>query len=179
MPKLIEHLREDILSVSKQILLTDGYAALTMRKVAAQCGIAAGTLYHYFENKDMLVANIILEDWLSVLTLMRQDCLDANSPEDGFCAVYGRIVSFQAPYLQIWEQYSFSGKSRSVFYQRHLQLVEQLRVIVHELLERFGLNQVDSIERFLAENLLTFANERRNFAPFAEITRRISHNKGE
>lgn len=173
MPKLIRHLRETILEITKKTLLTQGYQALTMRGVAAECGIAAGTLYNYFENKDFLVANVMLEDWILALAQMRRDCLSAASPTDGFRAIYESILSFQKPYIKIWEQYSFSGQSRGVLHERHLQLVEQLHLVVHELLARFSIEESDYIELFLTENTLTVANEGRDFAPFAEIIHRI------
>ena len=177
MPKLIEHLREDILRVSKQTLLSDGYPALTMRGVAAECGIAAGTLYNYFENKDMLVANVILEDWLSALRDMRESCLSAEDPVAGIRGIYRCIVRFQQPYLQIWEQYQFSGKNRGVYRERHMQLVEQLRVLLHELFSRFGISESAYVETFLAENTLSAATESREFEPFADIIKRIISEK--
>ena len=42
MPKRIENLKETILQHARQILLEEGYGALTMRAVAARCGIAVG-----------------------------------------------------------------------------------------------------------------------------------------
>ena len=50
-----------------QILLEEGYGALTMRAVAARCGIAVGTVYNYFPAKDMMVGNVILAGWLATL----------------------------------------------------------------------------------------------------------------
>ena len=72
MPKVIEELREKILAKTKEVLLQDGYNALTIRGVSAACGIAAGTVYNYFSSKDMMVAAVMLEDWLLALAKMKE-----------------------------------------------------------------------------------------------------------
>ena len=67
MAKIIENLHSTILTVGKRILLEDGYEQMTLRRVAGECGIAAGTIYNYFPSKDILVATIMLEDWKVIL----------------------------------------------------------------------------------------------------------------
>ena len=43
-PKIIENVREDILKTSRELLVSEGYKALTIRRVAGICGIASGTV---------------------------------------------------------------------------------------------------------------------------------------
>jgi AcrR family transcriptional regulator len=47
--------RQGILDAVVRVLGTHGLPGLTMDKVARQAGVAKGTLYHYFENKQDLV----------------------------------------------------------------------------------------------------------------------------
>lgn len=44
--------RRDILASAEQLLQESGYAALTMRGIAAGAGVSAGTVYQYFGGKE-------------------------------------------------------------------------------------------------------------------------------
>ncbi len=57
----IENARENLLTTGKDILLAEGYDRLNVKDLAAQCGMATGTFYQYFHNKDDLVMQIIYE----------------------------------------------------------------------------------------------------------------------
>ena len=63
MPKIIENLREKLVCEAKRQVEELGYANLTIRSVAAVCGVGVGTVYNYFSSKDSLVAAFLLEDW--------------------------------------------------------------------------------------------------------------------
>ena len=46
---------EEILAAARALLLEKGTGALTMRSVAAACGVAVGSIYNYFPSKGALV----------------------------------------------------------------------------------------------------------------------------
>jgi AcrR family transcriptional regulator len=50
--------RTAILTAAKTIISKDGYAAAKMSDIAAEAGVAPGTLYLYFENKEALASAI-------------------------------------------------------------------------------------------------------------------------
>ena len=54
-------LREKILDTSRHLLFSEGYSAISMRKIAKQIGVTATSIYLYFENKDHLVHTLIEE----------------------------------------------------------------------------------------------------------------------
>ena len=60
MPKVTaEHkaaVRERLLAAAEACLFEGGYEALTTRDILERAGLSAGTLYHYFEGKDELIA---------------------------------------------------------------------------------------------------------------------------
>ena len=53
MPKIVDHAKRriEILESSQDLFATQGYAALSMRKISTALGVTTGTLYHYFPNK--------------------------------------------------------------------------------------------------------------------------------
>ena len=54
-------LRRALLDHARHLLVTDGYDALSMRKIARAAGCSATSIYLYFENKDALTHALITE----------------------------------------------------------------------------------------------------------------------
>ena len=51
--------KENIISMSKEIVANKGLQAVNMRNVAQMCGIAVGSVYNYFPSKnDLMIATI-------------------------------------------------------------------------------------------------------------------------
>ena len=50
--------RRDVLEASTNLLHEGGWAALTMREVAARTGVSAGALYQWFDGKDEIFAEL-------------------------------------------------------------------------------------------------------------------------
>ena len=106
MPKRIENLREHLLQHAAQLLREQGYDALAIRRVAAACNVAVGTVYNYFPSKDMLAANVMLRDWMQALDDMRRESGAAESALEGLRAVYAAIAAFAKRYAGAWAQYA-------------------------------------------------------------------------
>lgn len=54
-----EEARQAILDATEDLLVEEGYEKLSMRKLAARCGYAAPTIYHYFGDKPGLLDTLI------------------------------------------------------------------------------------------------------------------------
>ena len=70
-PKIIENVREQLLEEAKRQIRENGYSKTTIRSVAGACRLGVGTVYNYFESKDMLIASFMLEDWMECLGEMQ------------------------------------------------------------------------------------------------------------
>lgn len=57
--KKSEITRERVLSVSSELFQRNGYLATSMRDIAAAAGMKSGSLYYYYESKEMLLAAIL------------------------------------------------------------------------------------------------------------------------
>lgn len=55
----IEAVKEEILAQAVDLIITDGYAGFSMRKLAQRLGFAAKTIYNYYQNKDELYLVIL------------------------------------------------------------------------------------------------------------------------
>ena len=87
MPKIIEGAREKILVNAKKRLFENGYQHLSLREVAKESGIATGTIYNYFANKDYLITHIMLEDWEIVMRKIGDRLENASCVKDGILGI--------------------------------------------------------------------------------------------
>lgn len=67
MPKILENVKETLLAEGCKLLLANGYTNLNIRDVAKNSGVAVGTFYNYFSNKDEIVRELILSHWGEIL----------------------------------------------------------------------------------------------------------------
>lgn len=64
--------REDILAAAARLFADQGFSATSMNQVAEACGVAKPTLYHYFQDKQALLAQICDSHVHALLTLVEQ-----------------------------------------------------------------------------------------------------------
>ncbi len=156
-PKIIQELRERILAAARRRLLTEGYAALSLRGIAQDCSIAVGTIYNYFPDKNTLIASVMLVDWLTALDKMDRGCAGARTISEGYLAIYAAIREFAQIYREVWTQFTRTGGSSGELDSRHLLLRDQLVARIAPLLERTGQTGCVDIAPILAETALSTA----------------------
>ena len=157
MPKIITDLRRDILEKAREILFSQGYEALAMRRVASACHVAVGTVYNYFPSKDLLVAQVILADWLTVLK--RIEALPpAPTPLDALQGVFRGLEGFYKQYSALWSEYTAAGHIAPTG-AYHRQLVEQMETVIGTALAPFAPLCSPALPGFLAEALLNAAGQ--------------------
>ena len=61
-----------IIAAGRQVFTTHGYAKATMAMIAREAGVADGTLYTYFENKDALARGVIADYYARLTDTARQ-----------------------------------------------------------------------------------------------------------
>ena len=103
MPKVIKDLKNNILSVSKDELFNKGYKELNMRNIAKRTNTAVGTIYNYFNSKEILVASIILEDWYKSTDEIKSVTDRALSIEEGLKGIkpFHRSIVCMVVYFKI------------------------------------------------------------------------------
>lgn len=71
MRKREETLRDQLLTVARDIVSTSGAEALNIRELALRTGVATGTIYNYFENKDEVLLTLSEEYWRKALAELK------------------------------------------------------------------------------------------------------------
>ncbi len=136
MPKIIDEAREKILNSAKRMLLEEGYNGISIRRVAQDCSVAVGTIYNYFENKNTLIAYVMMEDWQKALAAMDAGCEKAQDLYQGFTFILEAIKDFAGIYDKVWVQFSQYAGSSGEVNSRHLMLRGQIESRISALMVR-------------------------------------------
>lgn len=62
-----EAVRNQIISIARRIVSEEGTDALSIRRVTREMGYSVGIIYHYFENKERLLACVLEEGYARIL----------------------------------------------------------------------------------------------------------------
>ena len=135
MPKIIPDLKKNIISKGRTILFEEGYDALSMRRMANECGIAVGTIYNYMRNKDDLVAHICMEDWFEAVKSIKEELKEAEGFADAVGIIYRGVTSFRDCYIRCWREYSLSSGSKDIVSRIHPNLREQVAGMIEQFME--------------------------------------------
>lgn len=157
MPKLLPHLRDDLLHQAQLILQQEGYSALSIRSLAQCCHVATGTIYNYFSSKDSLVAQIMMADWKQIISEMNAVSLQAPDFPTGMLAMYHALDRFASAYRATWVQFAQNGGSSSPIIAHHPQLRDQLKAPIDALMQRTADPSLLCLAPLLAETLLAAA----------------------
>jgi AcrR family transcriptional regulator len=94
-PEAREAFRNELISIARQVFLTEGYTAVTIRRITAEAGVTPMTFYWYFDNKDALLTVI----WNEILQESAQHC---QRQADGQTEVLDRIATYFVTFIDYW-----------------------------------------------------------------------------
>jgi AcrR family transcriptional regulator len=102
--------RDDILASALRIVSTEGIHALTMEKIQKESGVGSGTMYNYFESKDVLL-RVLYENAMTRMThYILKDYTATGNVRVDFEALIGRFLDYSIAYFDEFnftDQYSF------------------------------------------------------------------------
>lgn len=58
--------KKEILETSRELIRTQGWSAVSIRSVAAACGVSVGSIYNYFDSKADLVGATVESVWCEI-----------------------------------------------------------------------------------------------------------------
>ncbi len=135
--------RVRILHAAREVCARRGYDGARMEEIASAARVSKGTLYNFFENKEDLFLNAVLESYERARRLLRAETRAPGGPAErleGICAAMAKaipIISEEMPVnFQIWGVMARDEKARQ-------RMFEALRRIYAE--------QADEIQSILRE----------------------------
>ncbi len=167
MPKTIDNLREQLLEEAKKQVAEKGYAKTTIRSVAKACQIAVGTVYNYFESKDMLIASFMAEDWMICMRRIKsQVTADARTV---LKAIFDGLISFAEQHQSLFSDRDAGKVFSMVFSERHKMLRRQLADLVEPICQASSVEDKGFLAEFIAESLLRWPFEGKSFQEIYEV----------
>jgi AcrR family transcriptional regulator len=122
MPKIVNHddYREELLRKAFQLFARKGYSKVTIRELAKELEVSTGTLYHYFENKDVLfeqMVKLLATEDVAQLNVMERRSF-AHTPERVIEVLFKFIESkefyFQSVILMVCDVYRYNEEGHKL-----------------------------------------------------------------
>ena len=157
MPKIIENLRDRLLTEVKTQLEQGGYESVTVRSIAKACGVGLGTVYNYFPSKDALIASLLLEDWNRCMDEIRAAAERSAEPRPVLQCMYGELVGFSSRHKAVFQSKAAVAGFAAVSGQYHGVLLARLA----EPLKKYCRDDFAAL--FVAESMLTWSQAGKTF----------------
>ena len=157
MPKIIKDPEDRILQAARKRLLDNDLSSFSLRGVAADCGIAVGTIYNYFRDKESLMAAVMARDWTDALKGVRMQLDQAGSLREGLLYICRGIRSYRQIYRDVWSSYQAGGDFSTRYRARHEMLLSQIREMIRDLYGRFGVPCPENRRTLFAELIIAGA----------------------
>ena len=167
MTKIIETIREQLLTEAKRQVAERGYASTTIRSVASACGVGVGTVYNYFPSKDALVATLLLEDWTGCIRAIEGVAAAVEDPEPVCRCIYEQLRAFAGRHEKLFRDEAAAPAFSGSFGRYHGVLREQLA----RPLRKFCRGDFDAC--FAAESLLVWTMAGTEFAEIYAILKKL------
>lgn len=157
-PQVVEAIRERILAEALFIINKEGYANLSMRKLARRLGVTAKTIYNYYSNKDELYLMALIEGFQDLTEQFREAYRSSEDPVDKLRAALHAYVhwglehrhSYNIMFSMDTPKYTdYVGTRMEQIADRQnriaLQVVEIATAILNEVATRNGCLSTDDV----------------------------------
>lgn len=169
MPKIIENLREKLLLEARRQVMEDGYSTMTIRSVAKACGVGVGTVYNYFESKDMLVASFMLTDWMQCMSNINEFCEVEGNPQAVLQCLYNELKKFIDRYQVLFKDTNAGNSFSAAVSGRHVLLRNQIAAPLMQICEKQSKAEPKFLAEFVAESMLTWTVANRDFEEISQV----------
>jgi TetR/AcrR family transcriptional repressor of mexJK operon len=160
--------RQAIIDSATRLFLTQGFRQVSMEKVATAAPVSKATLYHYFDSKNALLAEVISQLCGSLLETMNQAVLEINDVENNLKKIAQSFVdlifceeALNLYRLAIAESRDFPGLGQLVYDSSVQHILPQLENYLQQLNESGRFKIKDS--RFAADAFFSILKGDRHF----------------
>ena len=171
MPKIIENVREQLLTEAKKQIAERGYANTTIRSVAKECGVGVGTVYNYFESKEMLVATFVFESWKAYLSSMAR--LPSDEPRVLLKGIYDLLIAFSAENKSLFSDLDAAKLVATGSSSRHKMLRSQIASFIVPLCKINRLDDPEFAAEFISESIICWSMENEDFETVYPLIEKI------
>ena len=173
MPKIIENVRAKLLEEARRQIEENGYKETTVRSVAAALSIGLGTLYNYFESKDMLVASFMLEDWNSTMNKMHSRLDSALTPHQKLRFIFEGLYEYSEDHKKLFKDPSARKVFSHTMEERHPMLLSQISTMVLPIVDSSDVENKKLLADYISESLLTWSATGRKYDELEPIFNKL------
>lgn len=167
MPKIIDNLPQRLVAEARRQVKEGGYSSLTIRSVAAACGVGIGTVYNYFPSKDELLAQCMLEDWQQCVDNISAVSERSDHPEAVLRCIYEQLHRYETEHASVFRDNGAAAAFAGSFTRYH----QLLRVQLAEPLKKFCKEPFTA--EFIAEAMLTWTMAGTDFPRIYSILQKL------
>lgn len=180
--------KEEILQVCRKIVAQKGLPSFSIRAVAKECGIAPGTLYNYYSDKDALLIATVESVWKEILQRSQREAGNLPFPDfvtDLFCHIRDNSIKYPgfltAHSLSIAnvKKEEAKGAMEQCFSHIKAELLAALRAdsVVDNSVFSEKLTESDFLDFVLENLLLQLFNDNPKPAILEEVIRQLIYRK--
>lgn len=163
MPKILENVSEDILRISRDLILKDGYSNVSIRKIASTCGVSTGTIYNYYKSKDEILVCVIRGEWNTLLRKVDITIKNNTNYISSLKEIYLEVEHF----MNIFHFISFNNLTTSLYPNKYLELKQSKKQYRDQLTDKIcqclkGLNipkENDLVYNLLVDMFFTYSRD--------------------
>jgi AcrR family transcriptional regulator len=103
--------REEIMQAALELIAEHGFHGAPMAMIADKAGVGAGTIYRYFESKDVLITELYREQEEKLLAFLKEGYSTAKPIRERFLHIGTAVLRYfiaNPLYFRYMEQYIYS-----------------------------------------------------------------------
>jgi TetR/AcrR family fatty acid metabolism transcriptional regulator len=129
--------RTVILDAALNTFVKRGFTETKVAEIASEAGVAEGTLYNYFQNKEDLLLALFDEKWGGIIEGIRKKINRLDDPNKKLKAIFSQVVIMFKKNRQLAELFMVDVKQSSIFLNNYTinRVVEFLDIIEEVLVE--------------------------------------------
>jgi AcrR family transcriptional regulator len=106
--------RAEILDAAKQLFVEEGYAATTIRRIAAKLGVSTTALYVYFSDKDAILVEICDATFAGLIAELDEVRRDSEDPLGALVKCLERYIRFGLDHRNEYELTFVTRRSKEL-----------------------------------------------------------------
>lgn len=100
---ILEEIRkEQVLNATKKLIIDKGYSNFSMKDVASAMEMSTGLIYHYFENKEDLLLNVLKYSFVNPYQKVMETVDPLDNYFDKIAAYFDNISDSQITSIDFW-----------------------------------------------------------------------------
>ena len=149
-------IRRHILDVTRTLLIEQGITQLSIRMIAREVRCSVGTIYFYFENKDVLIHALIEEGFDKLIEIQEQTEATVADPLERLKLLCRNYINFALENPEYYEIMFMLKPERMARYpqEKYRRARRSLELLAAALEECNGLNLMNVSEPYMEAHLV-------------------------